>query len=128
MQPGRADPAVVVGAANSVDIVVLTEATKPAHQALLVAGLGDRFPLRAAGRAPPGERRRWHHGVQPIPDHRDDLLPAGMAHQNWLVRIDVPGTGAVALAAVHPTRPVPGGTGWLTEQNMLHSAVVSAPA
>ena len=54
------------------------------------------------------------------------VLPAGIAHQNWLVRIDVPGTSAVALAAVHPTRPFAGGTGWLTDQNMLHAAVVSA--
>ena len=123
---GRADPAVVVGAANSVDIVVLTEATKPAHQALLVAGLGDRFPYEQQGGYLPVSGAGGTTVFSRFPIIATTVLPAGIAHQNWLVRIDVPGTGAVALAAVHPTRPFPGGTDWLKEQNMLHTAVVSA--
>ncbi len=80
-----------------------------ARRALLARRAGRPIPVRAGGRSS-GDRRQRHHRVQPLPDHRrrPGCRPA-IAHQNWLVRIDVPDTGAVELAAVHPTRPFAGG-------------------
>ena len=120
---GQADPAVVVGAANNVDIVVLTEVTRSAHQGLIRAGLGDRFPYERAGRLPAyGANGTTVFSRHPIIE--TTRLPAGIAHQNWLVRIDAPDTGTVELAAVHPTRPFTGGTGWAEDQRLLHAALV----
>ena len=120
---GQADPAVVVGAANNADIVVLTEVTRSARRALLLAGLGDRFPHEREGRLPAsGANGTTVFSRYPIIDTA--RLPAGIAHQNWLVRIDVPDTGPIEIAAVHPTRPFTGGTGWAEDQRLLHSALI----
>lgn len=122
---GRADPPVVVGAASSVDIVVLTEVTMTAHQGLIQAGLGARFPYERTGTLPGwGASGTTVFSRFPIGDTRP--LPADIAHQNWLIRIDVPGSGDVDLAAVHPTRPFAGASGWAEDQRRLEAAIVDA--
>lgn len=122
---GQADPAAVVGAASNVDIVVLTEVTMTAHRGLIEAGLGARFPHERAGRLPAyGANGTTVFSRFPIIDTRS--LPAASAHQNWLVRIEAPGTGEIDLAAVHPIRPFAGATGWAEDQRRLQSAIVHA--
>ena len=81
---GQADPAVVVGAATGVDIMVLTEATESARKALLAAGLGDPFPYERAGDLPAtGANGTTVFSRFPIIDTRPGCRPASPTKTGW---------------------------------------------
>ena len=107
----RGRPAVVVGAANSADIVVLVEATPAALQALQVAGLGRPVPVRAVGDSAAS-------GVSgtacllPLPDHRTTGCLIGHRLPAVADAVEVPDIGPVELLAVHPCNPYCGGNRW----------------
>lgn len=120
---GHADPAVLARTARAADVLVLTEATAPQVQALVAAGLGDRFPYRNAGRLP----QHGAHGTavfSRFPITGTEQLTPDLDNQSWVCGVDLPGLGpSLTVVAVHPTRPRRGADRWLGEQQSLRAAL-----
>jgi len=119
---GGADPAEVVAAAQSADVLVVVEMTEPARSALAAAGIGERFSYQSGGPLPQsgaaGTRVYSRYPVQ-----QAGPLDAGLGDHNWLTELEVPGLGALTVVAVHPARPVRGGSGWAAEQERVRTLV-----
>lgn len=120
---GQADPAALVAAARTADIVVLTETTAPQVRALDDAGFADRFPHRSTGPLP----RRGAGGTAVFSRFgvtATEQLTPELANQSWVCAIDLPGPApGLTVVAVHPGRPRPGGSSWLSEQEDLRAAL-----
>ena len=125
LELGHADPASLVEAAQTADVVVLVEVTAPAVAALRpVAGVtGFRYATPATlpidGAAGTAVFSRF-----PLTSVR---ALDGLVHQTWQVGINVPGVGAIELLAVHPARPYRGRTGWRAEQDRLRALLPRHP-
>ena len=120
---GGADPAALLVAAQEVDVLVLTEITEPARQALEDAGVGARFGHQAGSSSLPSTGAAGTRVYSRYPLRSDGVLDAGLGEQHWRVELDVPELGPVTVVAVHPQRPVRGGSGWAVEQEQLRQAL-----
>ena len=120
---GQADPAAVLEASASADVVALVEVTAPQVDALDRLGFADRFPYRTEGRLPSAGAAGtavWSR----FPITADRPLTPAIAHQTWVTTVAVPGAAApVTVVAVHPARPYVGGDRWLREQDALRAAL-----
>ncbi|SDT05551.1 Uncharacterized conserved protein YafD, endonuclease/exonuclease/phosphatase (EEP) superfamily [Friedmanniella luteola] len=120
---GGADPGALLQAAQDVDVLVLTEATEPARQALEAAGVRERFPFEAGSGALPRTGASGTHLYSRYPVRSDGPLDAALGDQHWRADLQVPGMGSVTVVAVHPQRPVRGGSGWAGEQEQVRLAL-----
>jgi endonuclease/exonuclease/phosphatase (EEP) superfamily protein YafD len=119
---GRADPQAVVDAARGADVVVLTELTRSAAQALDRDGIADSQRYQAGGPLPKyGSAGTRIYSRFPIRDaHALDPAPGS---EHWLVEVEVPDLGSVTVVGVHPPRPVRGQAGWAAGQEEIRSQV-----
>ena len=125
LELGHADPASLVEAAQTADVVVLVEVTAPAVAALQARGWSDRFPHATPATLPSdGAAGTAVFSRFPLTSVR---ALDGLVHQTWQVGITVPGVGAIELLAVHPVRPYRGRTGWRAEQDRLRALLPRDP-
>jgi endonuclease/exonuclease/phosphatase (EEP) superfamily protein YafD len=122
MQFGRADADEIVRATGQADLVVLTEITEPARQRLLAAGLGRRFGHEIA-EALPKDGSAGTTVFSRFPILHTEPLPAAIAHQNWLVTLQLPVLGPVLLGAVHPAKPGFGTSIWANDSRLLRTSL-----
>jgi endonuclease/exonuclease/phosphatase (EEP) superfamily protein YafD len=122
MQFGRADADEIVQSTGQADLVVLTEITEPARQRLLAAGLGRRFDHEVA-EALPKDGSAGTTVFSRFPILHTEPLPAEIAHQNWLVTVQLPVLGPVLLVAVHPAKPGFGTSIWTTDSRPLRASL-----
>lgn len=119
---GGADPGQVLAAAQQADVLVVVEMTQPAADAFTDHGIDSVFAYQAGGRLPWGGATGTRvYSRFPVVDSRP-LDRSGGDH-NWLVTVDVPDLGLMTVAAVHPTRPVRGGSDWAAEQELVRQRV-----
>jgi endonuclease/exonuclease/phosphatase (EEP) superfamily protein YafD len=120
---GQADPAALVEATRTADVVVLAEVTAPQVAAMDRLGFAERFPHRNDGRLPvKGGAGTAVWSRFPVTSTRQ-LTPA-VAHQSWVTTVEVPGAAEpVTVVAVHPARPYRGGSRWHREQEALRAAL-----
>ena len=119
---GGAQPEQLVQAAQDVDVLVLTEITSGAVDGLAAAGIGRHHPYEAGGTVPSaGAAGTRIYSRYPLRDSR--ILDASLGHEDWRATVAVPGLGDVTVAAVHPPRPVRGGSGWAGAQEALRRQV-----
>jgi hypothetical protein len=108
---GDADPVAVVRAAADADVLVLTEITQPAQAGLEAAGVSRVFGYQAGGTLPQsGASGTRIYSRYPFDESHQLVERQGQDH--WLVELQVPGMDPLQLAAVHPSRPRPGGDVW----------------
>ena len=122
MQFGRADPEEIVRATGQADLVVLLEITEPARERLLAAGLGRRFS-HELGNHLPQNTSAGTTVFSRFPILHAEQLPATMAHQNWLVTVQLPGLGPVLVVAAHPGRPGFGKSAWASDHQVLRASL-----
>jgi endonuclease/exonuclease/phosphatase (EEP) superfamily protein YafD len=119
---GGADARELVNAARAADVVVLTEITEPAAQALDRAGIAESQGYQAGGLLPAeGAAGTRIYSRFPLLSSRP-LDPTG-SHEHWVVTVEVPDVGPVTVVAVHPPRPVRGGAGWAAGQEHVRRLV-----
>lgn len=122
---GHADPASLVDATQTADVVVLVEVTAPAVAALQARGWSDRFPHATPATLPTdGAAGTAVFSRFPLTSVR---ALHGLVHQTWQVGIVVPDVGAIELLAIHPVRPYRGQTGWRVEQDRLRALLPRDP-
>jgi endonuclease/exonuclease/phosphatase (EEP) superfamily protein YafD len=120
---GAADPNSLAKAAESDDIVVLTEVTQPALDRLDALGWSSTYPYRTPGPLPPGGTAgtmvlsRW-----PLSD--TTKFAPDIAHQAWATTVAIPEIGDVIVVGVHPRRPFFGGHNWAPEQRILRASLL----
>lgn len=119
---GGARPDQVVRAARDVDVVVLTEITSGAAAGLTAAGIGRDQPYEAGGTVPAAGAAgtRIYSRFPILTSH---VLDPGLGHEDWLVTVAVPDLGEVTVVAVHPPRPVRGGSDWSASQAALRAGL-----
>ncbi|GAA1829969.1 endonuclease/exonuclease/phosphatase family protein [Microlunatus capsulatus] len=118
---GEADPDQVLAATSRADVVVLVEVTPALVSALDARGWRDRFPFDA-GASGGAVANTVVFSRYPLSGSRQ--FGSGSFDQ-WATTVDVPGTGPVALVAVHPCNPYCGEGRWAREHEDLRRVVAA---
>lgn len=122
---GAADPDSLVTAAAGADVVVLTEVTGAALEALDERGWTTEYPYRQQGLDLPRQGSGGTAVLSRYPVSDTEIIDRRSNHQNWLVTLAVPGGDPITVAAVHPSRPYAEGTRWWSDQQYLREALAT---
>ncbi|OYO21007.1 endonuclease [Enemella dayhoffiae] len=112
---GQADPDQVIAAVREAEVVVLTEITPEARDALSRKGFDRLFPHRV-GEGAPGVSGTSIHSRHPL----QQVSEAGTVLESRLVRVRLP-SGSLLVAGVHPINPMGGADAWAKDAARLRA-------